>query len=1153
MDFDLDPFEDILNQPSSVHAARAGGKFQPKAKPRPKKGTSSSRSSTLPSNAKDVSSFSTTLDTTKSVRSIDTVDDGLTSPVDSSLVSPALIETKEHLENDKGNLKFKPVNSSGSLVTAREYIASPDVVPSEIVVSSSNNNEDSMLLIKELDLDSLACIASDTASKESVGYESQPKAELQPTDETFTSVSLKIPDGSNNKSESLQLVDVADDGYREPVSLSLTTTFVDGEPLKDFDGSSSHEKGSLEATNLLLARMENVGSMDALDSEATRFDGNGNWNSSFVKSVEDVGSLEFDLDPSNIMLPGAINSRADEKFQPKPNAKTESKNEIPVPFPPLPSNLTMEQPAALALVDTHTTQSVQSVDFMDKNMDPVSSSLPLDIDRKEPLKDDEFLFPDDNLELVNPSSKEPAHKQDISSKDAKLAEVRSKSYGPGHSSFLESAIEVDSMMLDLDPFADIVPPPAIGNARTGGKFQPRVKARPRKGKSEAIALAVSSTNASDNLQSANFVDTGDDRLIDPVHSSLTTLENMESKEPLRIDDYSNPGVYLSNEDRSSGLANSSQLVAIDSLHTGASNKETEGQSGSLVPSSVNSSVPGACDVANLDAVTCNEAAVQTNNERPEPEFQESGSFPNLENPDILTDSTIVSEHSTRKFQPKLKEQIGKEKPTVSIFPPDALESAVPTSDSHFVPSVPLYINEGSIPSYPSDDVFDYSSMSFGNFVSPDPTFSEFPVNEEQTNLTEASHSSDRNLLHQEDLPEVPEMESSKSRKRKSSSVSNTSQTFKQSSLASGMNESEESSKRLRKRTASMQLVDSSGDEAHDSDGFPSEPPSNSNADGEDNDYDYRVDEDNGNGDGGENTSCKKRTSKRSKKPVGERTKPVRRRKTDNDVPEQTQKPRKKFSHSTRRKSRLKDLLSIPEDEVDYQRMPFKDIILLAGYKEKLAAQEAKEAKDAAAKAKASKDALASEREGSHNEEDTEQDGGYADDQSNSLFNYHSFMDKTPIARWSKQDTELFYEGIRQFGTDLSLIQQLFPGRTRHQIKLKYKKEERQHPLRLSEALNTRAKDNSYFEKVIEQLQQVAAQAEQESNGDDMIGPTDEETELNPETNEEAEAAKCEWDEEAAVEEDQGDAGDPSKYEQEEDDDLDLWIAFCLASVDNISI
>ena len=37
-----------------------------------------------------------------------------------------------------------------------------------------------------------------------------------------------------------------------------------------------------------------------------------------------------------------------------------------------------------------------------------------------------------------------------------------------------------------------------------------------------------------------------------------------------------------------------------------------------------------------------------------------------------------------------------------------------------------------------------------------------------------------------------------------------------------------------------------------------------------------------------------------------------------------------------------------------------------------------------------------------------------------------------------------------------MIQQLFPGRTRRQIKLKYKKEERQNPMRLHDSLTGRA-------------------------------------------------------------------------------------------------
>ena len=58
-------------------------------------------------------------------------------------------------------------------------------------------------------------------------------------------------------------------------------------------------------------------------------------------------------------------------------------------------------------------------------------------------------------------------------------------------------------------------------------------------------------------------------------------------------------------------------------------------------------------------------------------------------------------------------------------------------------------------------------------------------------------------------------------------------------------------------------------------------------------------------------------------------------------------------------------------------------------------------------------------ESSYNGEETfasEQGRGSDDDQpsyevqpSNPFINYQTFMDKTPSTRWSKQDTELFYE------------------------------------------------------------------------------------------------------------------------------------------------
>lgn len=43
-----------------------------------------------------------------------------------------------------------------------------------------------------------------------------------------------------------------------------------------------------------------------------------------------------------------------------------------------------------------------------------------------------------------------------------------------------------------------------------------------------------------------------------------------------------------------------------------------------------------------------------------------------------------------------------------------------------------------------------------------------------------------------------------------------------------------------------------------------------------------------------------------------------------------------------------------------------------------------------------------------------------------------------------------------------MIQQLFPGRTRRQIKLKFKNEERHHPFRLSDAITNRSKGNTCF-------------------------------------------------------------------------------------------
>lgn len=54
--------------------------------------------------------------------------------------------------------------------------------------------------------------------------------------------------------------------------------------------------------------------------------------------------------------------------------------------------------------------------------------------------------------------------------------------------------------------------------------------------------------------------------------------------------------------------------------------------------------------------------------------------------------------------------------------------------------------------------------------------------------------------------------------------------------------------------------------------------------------------------------------------------------------------------------------------------------------------------------------------------------------------------------WDIESTEKFYSGIRMFGTDFEMISKMFPDRNRRQIKLKFNKEEREFPRKISNAL-----------------------------------------------------------------------------------------------------
>ncbi|KAF7836523.1 Transcription factor TFIIIB component B'' [Senna tora] len=441
---------------------------------------------------------------------------------------------------------------------------------------------------------------------------------------------------------------------------------------------------------------------------------------------------------------------------------------------------------------------------------------------------------------------------------------------------------------------------------------------------------------------------------------------------------------------------------------------------------------------------------------------------------------------------------------------------------------------GSNPTHPLDDTVDYSSMKSGQ----DSTF-EIPVHEEPTNAADSPTFGD--FLHVEDVSGGKVYVSQDaSDKEKDATILTPPENHEKSSAVGEKDKVGKASRQLRKRATCKPVNPVENEDVEEDD---LDPTYNSNVDElEEHDDECGLD----------NASNKKRAPNTKKKSAARNGKPPQKRKrAKKDLDRPTKEPPKKFSHSTRRRKRCVDkaLLETPEDELDPQTLRIKDIILLAEYRERIAKKEAT----------TSKPSSNNERDGGSLQEDAApndeifgsgDERGSDDDQAServplasTLFNYQSFMDKTPSGKWTKQDTELFYEAVRQFGTDFSMVQQLFPGRTRHQIKLKYKKEERQHPLQLSDAVNNRGKDLSHFKSVIERLKQASAKSEQDPSRDASVGMTGEEVEdLTPDANEE-EVPKSEQEAPVQNQEDNGSSHIPEKSDESEDDDFQRWCQY----------
>ena len=56
--------------------------------------------------------------------------------------------------------------------------------------------------------------------------------------------------------------------------------------------------------------------------------------------------------------------------------------------------------------------------------------------------------------------------------------------------------------------------------------------------------------------------------------------------------------------------------------------------------------------------------------------------------------------------------------------------------------------------------------------------------------------------------------------------------------------------------------------------------------------------------------------------------------------------------------------------------------------------------------------------------------------------YTSFRKRQHTEKWTKEENKRFFEALRCYGTDFSMMEHVFPGRTRKQLRAKYKREEK---------------------------------------------------------------------------------------------------------------
>ncbi|TVT96993.1 hypothetical protein EJB05_57777, partial [Eragrostis curvula] len=194
-----------------------------------------------------------------------------------------------------------------------------------------------------------------------------------------------------------------------------------------------------------------------------------------------------------------------------------------------------------------------------------------------------------------------------------------------------------------------------------------------------------------------------------------------------------------------------------------------------------------------------------------------------------------------------------------------------------------------------------------------------------------------------------------------------------------------------------------------------------------------------------------------------------RKKTPKDAP--TEKTEKKLTHRIRQKrmKEVKTLLEKPYDEIDHKKLSAAHLRLLQEARERINGKETLPGPSSNASSSQHENPDDFDYNRYDEAENFDEDRTETNVETVTKLNYHSYMNRQTRSKWSKSETDLFYQGLRQFGSDFAMIQQLFPDKTRHHVRQKFKAEEKKNPMLIHDAIIHRSGDNLYFKKVIKQL------------------------------------------------------------------------------------